>query len=81
MKMAELMNLNFNMLGVLTRMGLSFGFGEETVEEVCARGGVDVNAFLLICSVYAYDGYIPSSEHINNTNLRDLVKYLRRSHT
>ena len=81
MKMAELMNLNFNLLGVLTRMGLSFGFGEETVEEICRKGGVDVNAFLLICSVYAYDGYIPSGEFLNNTNLHDLVKYLRLSHS
>ena len=81
MKMAELMNLNFNLLGVLTRMGLSFGFGEETVEEICKKGGVDVNAFLIICSVYAYDGYIPSSDHLNRTDLHDLVKYLRRSHT
>ena len=81
MKMAELMNLNFNLLGILTRLGLHFGFGEETVEEVCTKGGVDANAFLLICSVYAYDGYIPSAEHLNNTDLHDLVKYLRRSHT
>jgi regulator of cell morphogenesis and NO signaling len=81
MKMAELMNLNFNLLGVLTRMGMNFGFGEETVEEICKKGGVDVNAFLLICSVYAYDGYIPSGELLNNTNLHDLVKYLRLSHT
>ena len=81
MKMAELMNLNFNMLGVLTRMGMSFGFGEETVEEICRKGGVDVNAFLLICSVYAYDGYIPSGDFLSNTDLRDLLKYLRRSHT
>ena len=81
MKMAELMNLNFNLLGVLTRMGMNFGFGEETVEEICRKGGVDVNAFLLICSVYAYDGYIPSGEFLNNTNLHDLVKYLRLSHT
>ena len=34
MKMAELMDMNFTLLGVLTRMGIPYGFGDETVEEV-----------------------------------------------
>ncbi len=28
MKMADLMNLRFSLLGVLTRMGIPFGFGD-----------------------------------------------------
>ena len=81
MKMAELMDLNFNLLGVLTRMGLPFGFGDDTVEGVCRKGGVNVHTFLLICSVYAFDGYRPSQEILMNIDVRDIVKYLRRSHT
>ena len=34
MKMADLMNVRPSLPGVLTRMGIPFGFGDETVEEV-----------------------------------------------
>jgi len=80
MKMAELMDINFNLAGVLTRMGLSFGFGEASVEEVCNKSGINVNTFLLICSVYAFDNYRPTSDILAKTDLREIVKYLRLSH-
>ena len=37
MKMADLVNLDFTLVGVLSRMGIPFGFGDATVEEVCRR--------------------------------------------
>ena len=51
MKIADLVDFNFNLLGVLTRLGIGFGFGDETVEEVCRRTGINANTFLLICNV------------------------------
>ena len=80
MKMADLMDLDFSLLGVLARMGLSFGFGEATVDEVCSKAGINAETFLLICRVYALDGYRPTREGLEQTDLRDIVKYLRRSH-
>jgi regulator of cell morphogenesis and NO signaling len=80
MKMAELMNANPSLPGVLTRMGIPFGFGEETVEEVCRRNGIDPETFLLICSVYAGDGSLPAKERIRKAELKDVLKYLRHSH-
>lgn len=81
MKMADLMNLNFNLLGVLTRMGLPFGFGEETVAETCGKHGIHAETFLLLCSVYAFDGYLPPKDLLLKADLRDIVKYLRLSHS
>ena len=80
MKMAELINSNPSLPGVLTRMGIPFGFGEETVEEVCRRNGIDPETFLLICSVYAGDGSLPAKERIRKAELKDVLKYLRHSH-
>ena len=80
MKMADLMNLRFSLLGVLTRMGIPFGFGDETVEEVCRRHGTDPDTFLLICSVYAFDGYLPAKERQQKADLREILRYLRLSH-
>ena len=32
MKLADLVNMNYHLLGVLSRLGMSLGFGEITVE-------------------------------------------------
>ena len=81
MKMADLMDLRPSLPGVLARMGIPFGFGEQTVEEVCRRQRVDPETFLLICSVYAVDGYVPTKDRLRKADLRDVLKYLRLSHT
>ena len=80
MKMADLMNLRFSLLGVLTRMGIPFGFGDETVEEVCRKQGINPETFLLISAVYAIDGYLPTKEKLEKADLKDVLKYLRLSH-
>lgn len=81
MKMADLVNLRFSLTGVLTRMGIPFGFGEETVAEVCSRQGIDPDTFLAIASVHAFDGYLPPKERLRKADLSDVLKFLRRSHT
>ena len=81
MKMADLMDLRPCLPGVLARMRIPFGFGDQTVEEVCRKQDVDPNTFLLICNVYAGDGNVPTKEKLRKADLRDVLKYLRFSHT
>lgn len=80
MKMAELLDTDFSLLGVATRMGLHFGFGEATVADVCHHAGIDPETFLLICRVYAFDGYRPTQEALAAANLKDILQYLYQSH-
>lgn len=80
MKMAELLDTDFSLLGVATRLGLHFGFGEATVADVCQHAGIDPETFLLICRVYAFDGYRPTQEALSAANLRDILQYLHQSH-
>jgi len=80
MKMADLMNIDFSLLGVLTRMGIPFGFGDRTVEQVCLENGVNPETFLLIAAVYVYSDYKPTREALENADLPGIVAYLRRSH-
>ena len=81
MKMADLMDLDFALLGVASRMGLTFGFGEATVAEECGKKDIDPETFLLICRVYAFEGYRPTRETLENARLHDIVKYLHQSHS
>ena len=80
MRMAELLEKDPSLLGVFARMGLSFGYGDATVEEVCAGAGIDTKTFLIICKVYADDGYRPSPEEFTDADNGVIVTYLNRSH-
>ena len=80
MKLADLVNMNYRLLGVLSRLGMSLGFGEITVEEACRRHSVSVESFLLICNVYTYDDYIPSDDLLSCGAPDTIVKYLHSSH-
>lgn len=80
MKMAELLEKDSSILGVFARMGLSFGYGEATVEEVCRAAGIDAKSFLVICKVYAQSGWRPGPEDLEGVDNNIIVKYLSRSH-
>ena len=75
------MNRDFAFSGVMERMGMSYGFGDETVDDVCSRAGVNTASFLLICNVYLSEDYSPSREVLDRIELKDVLKYLRVSHT
>ena len=79
--MAQLLERNFQLLGVISRLGINFRFGEDTVAEVCRRDGVNTSTFLLICNVYSIPGYTPTEDFLANVDLDDIVKYLKRSHS
>ena len=80
MKMAELLETNPDLMGVMLRLGLRFGFGEETVEEVCKRYKVNSDTFLLICSVYTRKDYSPSEEILRDGHIDCILRYLHQSH-
>ncbi len=81
MKLAGLIDVNFKLLNVLSRMGISLGFGENTIMEVCERQGIDLKSFLLICNLYTYDGYMPSAELMSGADPSTIVDYLHNSHS
>ena len=80
MKLADLIELNYSLLIVLSRLGIDLGFGENTVEEVCRARNIDINSFLLICGIYTYDDYIAPNELLRDGNPLDVVRYLHSSH-
>lgn len=80
MKMAELLDRNPSLLGVFTRMGFSFGYGDSTVAEVCRSEGTDPYTFLLICKVYSQDSYRPTREELDKADISVIVRYLSLSH-
>ncbi|MBD5380057.1 MAG: response regulator transcription factor [Bacteroides sp.] len=66
---------NPNLLGVLSRFGLSFGFGDKRVKDACKDDGVDLNSFLAVCNFLCGRNY--SAYPIS---LPALMNYLRKAH-
>lgn len=80
MKMAEVPEADYRLLGVMRRLGIKFGFGEKTVAEVCSEVGINPNTLLLICKIYTYENYVPSVEEIERSNIGEIISYLHTSH-
>jgi regulator of cell morphogenesis and NO signaling len=68
------------LLLTLSHFGISMGFGDKTIAQVCAEHGVAPQFFLLICEVYSNDNFMPSHATLMSTPMDGLVPYLLRSH-
>jgi regulator of cell morphogenesis and NO signaling len=79
-KMSELVETNYHLLGILSRLGVKGSFSDHTVEDICSRYGLDADTFLLICSVYSGREAKPTEEQLRRCRLQDLLLYLHSSH-
>lgn len=74
--MRELIRDNSLILMAIGRFDISFGFGDDSVKEVCERNNVDVDTFLAVCNLLS--GYHYGIERLS---LHSLMGYLMRAHT
>lgn len=64
------------LLMVMSRFGISLGFGDKRVDEVCREDGVDCHTFLAVCNFISGRPY----EYFR-ISLPSLMGYLRRAHS
>ena len=74
-KMRRLIADNPLLLPALTRFGISLGFGDRTVADVCASVGVDCRTFLSVANFISGKPYDNSG-----LDARTLVNYLKSAH-
>ena len=79
-RLSDLITAHPSLLTLLTRLGISLGFGDRSIADVCEESGVDTGFFLLICNVYTFNNYVPSTATILGTDMAGLVPYLEKSH-
>ncbi|MBP5536803.1 MAG: hypothetical protein J6X64_00515 [Bacteroidales bacterium] len=80
MKMAALIESDCHLLPILSRLGMTSSFGEQTIEQACDHYGIDAATFCLICNVYSLAGFKPSAWEIALAKPDDVVFYLHASH-
>ena len=75
-KMRDLVGDNAMLLPAISRFDIAFGFGDDTVREVCRANDVDTDTFLCVCNLLS--GYDYDSSGIS---LSSLMCYLKRAHS
>ena len=80
MSVSDLIDIDYSLLQVISRMGLSLKYAGLPVAEACRNSGVDPDTFILICNVYSFPDHIPSQEELAGGDIRNIIDYLRRSH-
>lgn len=78
-KMIDLIGDNYSLLQVMSRFGLSLGFGDKTVKEVCEMNGVDCKTFLVVVN-FMTEGFSRLDGSDSGISIPALVDYLRQAH-
>ncbi len=80
MKAADLIAADCNLLSILERFDIKLGFGEATVEELCALYGLSHELFITLSNIYSFDNYHPNTDTLKTEDIPHIVSYLRASH-
>lgn len=73
--MRDLIRDNSLLLPAISRFNIAFGFGDNTISQICIDNHVDVDTFICVCNLLS--GYPYST----NISLNSLMGYLKRAHT
>ncbi|MDD2538956.1 MAG: hemerythrin domain-containing protein [Bacteroidales bacterium] len=75
--MSDLICDNYPMLFVMSRFGISPGFGEKSISQVCRMNKVDENTFLAVVNLLISS----KRDTTANPSLPCLLEYLQNSHS
>lgn len=79
-KMSDLICDNYSLLMVMSRFGLSLGFGDKSVKDVCESQQVDYQTFLAVANFISEEQYTYSGDK-DSFSVPALVEYLKQAHT
>lgn len=77
-KMISLIRDNYNLLQSLGSFGISLGFGDKTVKQLCDDQNVDTNTFLAVVN-FTINGY-REMDDVSRLSVPTLLQYLKASH-
>lgn len=80
-KMSDIICDDYRLLQVISRFGLTLGFGDQSVADACLQSKVDVPTFLAVVNFIKSNGRTNVAELIEDISVSALIKYLRLSHS
>ncbi len=79
-RMSAVISDDYKLLQVMSRFGLSLGFGDKNIQDVCSQSGVDCDTFLAVCN-FIGSGIKPTFDEYASLSVSSLMSYLRNSHS
>lgn len=79
-KLSYVIANDYRLLQVMSRFGITLGFGEKTIYDVCRQCGVDAETFLAVIN-YVKNGAENRTQRVDNISVQCLLDYLKRTHT
>jgi len=79
-KMSDLIKEDHSLLLVISRFGLSLGFGDKTVKEVCDTNDIDCYTFLAVVN-FLSEGNFAIANTNEDISIEAIVNYLRNAHS
>lgn len=79
-KLSYVISNDYRLLQVMSRFGISLGFGEKTIYDVCNQCKIDADTFLAVIN-YVKDGASNGVMYFPDINVQNLLDYLKRTHS
>ncbi|NOZ48242.1 MAG: hypothetical protein GXO79_15915 [Chlorobi bacterium] len=79
MKMVDVIHLNYLLLPVINRFGITLGFGDVSVEELCLKKNINLAFFLNIINAYHDESFFPKTD-LQKFSVKLIVDYLQKAH-
>ncbi len=77
-KMSELIIMFPNMITVMERMGIAFGFGDQRVQEIASNNQIDLQAFIAL--LQSFEGSLERDLILDKKSIPDILFFLKASH-
>lgn len=78
-RMFDLISNDSTLLSSVSRFGISLGFGDKTIEEVCSSNNIDTVTFLAVTNFLA-EGKLEVGENAVKISLETVIAYLKSAH-
>jgi regulator of cell morphogenesis and NO signaling len=79
LRMADIIQVNQRLLLVIERFGISLGFGDKTIAEVCAKNQLNTSFVLMVLNVFNDHTY-SVGELLSKEYIPELIDYLKNGH-
>ncbi len=78
-KLADAIHEYYLLIPVINRFGIRLGFGDDSIQTICEKHGVDVDFFTAILNTFAHEHYF-SEVKLKSFSITQIVDYLRKTH-
>jgi len=79
-KMSNVINSDYRLLQIISRFGITLGFNEKTIKEVCDEQNVDCQTFLAVLNISEF-GEKDIESWTERVSLSAITDYLRQAHS